>query len=176
MRFFWFAFVAMAIVSSCSNSGSEQVKEDIKKLEDELSNMDQTNLDAVEVMRDSLSNTLMRYYRQNPTDDYAPEALDKVHFIYSAKGDYVNAAKYADTILDKYPDYVNRMMVIESQYNNYDMFIKPRDKEKVRYYLELLLKEDKSMTAEQRGEFEYRLEFIDLTVEQLMERNMTELK
>jgi hypothetical protein len=88
---------------------------------------------------------------------------------------YVEAAMYADTLINKYPDYINRPMVIESQYNNYDMFIKPRNIDKAKYYLELLLKEDKEMDKERRADFEYRLEYIDLTIEQLMERDMTEL-
>lgn len=175
MRLVHLIFILTLLVA-CSETNKEDVQIEIDQLEKELSKADPSDLDNIELLRDSLTNTLLKYYRQNPNDDYAPECLDKVHFIYSAKGDYVNAARYADTIISEYPNYINRLMVIESQYNNYDMFIKPRDKEKVKYYLEMLLTEDKNMSDERRAEFEYRLEFIDLTIEQLMERNMTELK
>ena len=99
-----------------------------------------------------------------------------LQMIYSAKRDFTTAAKYADTLIENYPNYPNRLLVIESQYTNYDMFIQPRDQEKARYYLEMLLKEDKKMDKQTRADFEYRLEYMDLTIEQLMERNMTELK
>lgn len=177
MRTYGLFIVLIFSLMACSDSESvADKKEQIEKLEKELGSLPGTDLEKTETLRDSLTATLLSYYRSNPDDPYAPECLDKVHLIYSAKRDYVTAAKYADTLLEKYPKYVNRLMIIESQFNNYDMFIQPRDKEKARYYLELLLKEDKKMDKETRADWEYRLEYIDLTIEQLMEQNMTELK
>ena len=51
-------------------------------------------------------------------------------------------------------------MVIESQIVNYDIFITPRNAEKVKQYIELMLKE-KELSAEARKEYESRLQNID---------------
>jgi len=167
-------FVLAFVMLSCGKSDSI-TKEQILELEDQLKETSMSDQDKVNELRDSLLNSFLTFYHQNPDDQFSAECLDKVHLIYSAKMDYPSAAKYADTLLEKYPDYINRLMVIESQFNTYDMFIQPRNKEKAKYYLELLLKEDKNMDSVRRSDFEYRLEYIDLTIEQLIERNMTEL-
>ncbi len=167
--------IGLLFVVSCSQNVEESLRESIQLLENELKNTSVNDVDKVAMLKDSLVGELLNYYRKYPNDPYAPECLDKVHFIYSSQMNYVEAAMYADTLINKYPDYINRPMVIESQYNNYDMFIKPRNIDKAKYYLELLLKEDKEMDKERRADFEYRLEYIDLTIEQLMERDMTEL-
>ena len=75
-------------------------------------------------------------------------------------GEYRTASTYADMILSQYPNYVNRQMVIESQIVNYDIFITPRNAEKVKQYIELMLKE-KELSAEARKEYESRLQNID---------------
>lgn len=167
--------LGVLFIASCSQKVEETSRESIQSLENELRNTSVNDVERVAVLKDSLVGELLNYYHNYPNDPFTPECLDKVHFIYSSQMNYVEAAKYADTLIDKYPDYINRPMVIESQYNNYDMFIKPRNMDKAKYYLELLLKEDKEMHKQRRADFEYRLEYIDLTTEQLMERNMTDL-
>ena len=171
--------IVLAVLTACSDSVSpESLKEEITKKEDLLRKVPPGDNAAQETdaMRLELVDALLNYYRTYPEDDYAPECLDKVHFVYSGMRNYATAAKYGDTLLEQYPKYVNREMVIESQYNTYDMFLKPRDKEKAKYYLEMWLKEFPNMPAEKKEEIEYRLKYIDLTIEQIMEMQMTELK
>lgn len=174
MRYLILLFL-IPVLFSCGGESTHISKDQIKELENRLKNAPSNDVNHTDELRDSLVVSLLEFYHANPEDPFSPECLDKVHLLYSAKMDYISAARYADTLLNKYPDYVNRLMVIESQFNTYDMFIQPRDKEKAKYYLELLLKEDKEMDADRRADFEYRLKYIDLTIEQLMERNMTEL-
>lgn len=168
--------LALLLFNCGGEESTADLKATIESLESELNKESATNSAETEVLRDSLTNTLLKCYQSNRKDESAPECLDKLQMIYSAKRDFTTAAKYADTLIEKYPKYANRLLVIESQYTNYDMFIQPRDKEKARYYLEMLLKEDKKMDKQTRADFEYRLEYMDLTIEQLMQRNMTELK
>ena len=168
--------LALLLFSCGGEQSTADLKETIESLESKLNEESVKNSADTEMLRDSLANTLLKCYQSNPKDKSAPECLDKLQMIYSAKRDFTTAAKYADTLIENYPNYPNRLLVIESQYTNYDMFIQPRDQEKARYYLEMLLKEDKKMDKETRADFEYRLEYMDLTIEQLMERNMTELK
>ena len=76
--------------------------------------------------------------------------------LYSGMEDYRIAARYADMVIDQYPNYVNRRMVLESQITNYDIFIKPRNPKKIKKYIELMLNEN-NITEKQREEYEVRL-------------------
>lgn len=166
------------LLFACSEDRSqESLKAVITEKEDALKELpaDQVGEER-DTMRLELVDALLDFYHTYPEDVYAPECLDKVHFIYSGMRDFVHAAMYGDTLLIKYPNYVNREMVIESQYNTHDMFIKPRNKDKAKYYLEMWLREYPDMPSEKREEIEYRLKYIDLTIEQIMEQQMTELK
>jgi hypothetical protein len=96
--------------------------------------------------------------------------------IHSANRDYETAAAYADTLLEKYPKFPERVIILESQSNAYDMSIKPRNKEKVKKYLQMLLDENPDMDAGRRKDVEYRLKYIDLTIEQLISMDRYELK
>jgi hypothetical protein len=62
-------------------------------------------------------------------------------------------------------------MVLESLATAYDIFLRPRNKEKVKMYYEMLLKEGKDLPAEQRKNITYRLNNIDLTFEELIATN-----
>jgi hypothetical protein len=76
----------------------------------------------------------------------------------------------ADTLIQNYPLYKNRSMVLESLASAYDVFIIPRRKDKVKRYYEMLLKESKTLTNEQRKDIEFRLQNIDLTFEELIQK------
>jgi len=92
---------------------------------------------------------------------------------YSGLGIHLRAAQYADTLLIKYPKYVNRAMVLESQGSTYDVFIEPRNKSKVEYYYGLLLKENPNLDKEKREGIEDRLKHIDMTFDQYIEYKMS---
>lgn len=177
MRVISMCMILIFAVSCSADRSSSGLKEVIKSKEEALKNLPSSDndLEKREKMRLELVDALIDYYQTYPSDDYAPECLDKVHFVYTAMREFAIAAKFGDTLLMNYPDYINREMVIESQYNTYDMFVEPRDKEKVRYYLEMWLKEYPKMDKEKKEEIEYRLKYIDLTIEQIMDMKMEEL-
>jgi hypothetical protein len=160
------------VIASCSSENSpESLKESITEKEEAVKALPSTadNFDKRDTMRLELVDALLDFYHAYPEDSYAPECLDKVHLIYSAMRDYRMAAKYGDTILINYPDYVNKEMIIESQYNTYDMFVTPRNAEKAKYYLELWLKEFPDMPKEKKEEIEFRLKYISLPLEKVIE-------
>lgn len=168
----------IGLLIGCSQDRSQEgLKSAITEKENALKNLapEDDDLETRAAMRQELIDALLDYYHTYPKDDYSPECLDKVHFVYTAMRKFASAARYGDTLLMNYPDYVNREMVIESQYNTYDMFITPRDVEKVEYYLNMWLKEYPDMDKDRRAEIEYRLKYIDLTIEQIMDMKMTEL-
>lgn len=112
-------------------------------------------------------------YRQFPKTKEAPRYLDKAHVIFASLGMHQRSVLLADTLIQKYPLYKNRQMVLESLATAYDIFLRPRNKEKVKMYYELLLKEGINIPTEQRKNIEYRLKNIDLTFEELIATNQT---
>lgn len=170
----------IVIISSCSAGKSGDVTETgnpfskVAELESELNTFSGSREELVE-LKNQLNTALVDIYHNGSNED-AATALYKLHMSFASDKKYVLSAKYGDTLINNYPDFNNREMVIESQYNNYDMFISPRDKDKVKHYLELWLQEFPDMDSTKRADIEFRLEFVGLTIEQLMERNQEELK
>lgn len=153
----------------------EELVDKIKKMEDSLKYL-QANMDAVKqvpnLTRIEFINRLLDYYHNYPEDDYAAECLDKVHMVYSGMNVHVRAVQYADTLLEKYPKYVNRALVLESQGSSYDIFMQPRDSAKVRYYYELLLRENPGMDNEKRMGIKERLKYNHLNFDQFVDMKM----
>lgn len=109
------------------------------------------------------------FYHHFPKDKSAPKYLDKAHVIFASIGLHQRSVLLADTLIQNYPLYKNRPMVLESLASAYDVFILPRRKDKVKMYYEMLLKESKTLTNEQRADITYRLQHIDLTFEELIQ-------
>lgn len=174
MKKYIYLVVTLVLFASCGG-GSEDLKKRIEEKEKSISSMNSKDLEKMSNARNELVELLFEYYRTNPEEDYSAQCLDKVQMVYSSQRKYELAAKYGDTLIEKYPNYENRELVLESQYNNYDMFVKPRNVEKAKYYLELLLKEYPDMPKERKEEFEYRLKYIGLTIEQIMRMDMEKL-
>lgn len=173
MRALLILLVVFSVVSCASDKGADELRTKISEIETKLSEESSSN---VEVDRTELVKSLKSFYQKYPENEFAANCLNKLHLIHSADRDYKTAAAYADTLLEKYPKFPERAIVLESQYNTYDMFIKPRNKEKAKKYLQMLLDENPDMDAEQRKDFEYRLKYIDLTIEQLISMDREELK
>jgi hypothetical protein len=110
------------------------------------------------------------FYHHFPKDKSAPNYLDKAHVIFASIGLHQRSVMLADTLIQNYPLYKNRSMVLESLASAYDVFIIPRRKDKVKRYYEMLLKESKTLTNEQRKDIEFRLQNIDLTFEELIQK------
>lgn len=112
-------------------------------------------------------------YHQFPKDKDAPRYLDKAHVIFASLGMHQRSVLLADSLIQNYPLYKNRPMVLESLATAYDIFSQPRNKDKVKLYYEMLLKEGRNLPKEQRENIEYRLKNIDLTFEELIVSNKT---
>lgn len=173
-QFKWSLIVLLLTACGSPAEPASKSVEAIEKAERELKILStkRTSELVMDEKQTNLLNLLKEAYRSAPESKSAAEYLDKIHMIYVVKGDFESAAKYADTLINSYKDYPNRPMVLESQANNYDMFLKPRDPEKVRYYLELLLKENKDMPKEKQEEIRFRLKHVDKTIEQIIEEDL----
>lgn len=177
-----------AILVSCGGNEESSKTEEIQfteesmlakldSLEQGLAEMKLNKKTAVEVnsKRIELVEMFKDLYARYPNSKEAPVALDKIHMIYSGMGKNDLSTQWADTLLMKYPNYENRVMVIESQAASYDNLIEPRDTAKVKYYYNLLLKEDKAMDADKRSGIKERMKYIHLSMEEYIDKKMKDV-
>jgi hypothetical protein len=169
----FFSLVILIFVSSCGSKSKddvsvqiEELKEIIKQKEDSLSNFQTSNEPIPQKKHYELIESLLKFYRTFPKDKYAPVCLDKVQMSYSGLGVYFKAVEFADTLIERYPKYINRAMVLESQASNFDIFHEPRDTNKVKYYYGLLLKENPKLDKDKKEGILMRLKHLDLTFDE----------
>jgi tetratricopeptide (TPR) repeat protein len=169
-------------LNACTESDKKQTKpskEELKariiQMEDSLKGLQSTIQDIKQIpnlTHFELINRLLDYYHAYPEDIYSAECLDKVHMKYSGMNIHHRAVEYADTLLEKYPKYVNRALVLESQGSAYDVFIQPRDTSKIRKYYSMLLNENPKMDKGKRAGIKDRLLHLELTFDQFIETKM----
>lgn len=165
-----------ATVSACtgkehvSETGGKSdlavMKENLKKFEDSLQINTKGASNALVAAK--YADKCIEIAHAYPNAEEAPKYLDKAHIILSSVGLHQRSVMVADELVRRYPRYKNRPMVLESLASSYDVFIVPRKKEKVKYYYELLLKEDKDLPEDQRKQIEKRLKYIDLPFEEVI--------
>lgn len=174
-----FRMLALSLVMMACSSQPDQatLKENIKKCEAEVQDLSERGVKPILMNegREKLVNSLLAYYRTYPEDAYAAECLGKVHMSYSAMNEEELSIAYADTLIQKYPDYPDRMIMLESLVSAYELRT-PRNTEKIKEYLQMLIKEfGDEMSEEKRADMEYHLKFVDLSLEQRIEMNQREL-
>lgn len=175
MRYlFLFLFASLALIA-CNSSNKtkgitkEELKERVASLEDSIVLLQKQQKQVPLSLTDTLIQKLKDYYHLFPNDKSAPKCLDKIQMIYSAEGRIKWSVDYADTLLLKYPKYENRALIIESQAANYDMFIIPRDTNKVRKYFQMLLDENSTIEKSKRAGIELRLKNLGMTFDRFIE-------
>ncbi|PHR36720.1 MAG: hypothetical protein COA38_01475 [Fluviicola sp.] len=145
----------------------------IKQLEDSLMKISQnTNINktVTNLVQQAYLEKLKLMYEAYPKDKDAALSLRKVYMMYSAMGVSELSVKYADSLIEKYPEYDERWLALQSNAVYYDMEVEPRDKDKVRFYLEKLIKEYPKLDPEIIEQAKSRLETIDLTFEELIKQ------
>ena len=178
---YYFLIVTLVALYSCGGSErtEEDILEDIQQVEDSLTEMTAgQNLDTklYKESQDRYIANLIALYQKFPKSKKAPECVDKVHMVYSGIGDYVKATQWADTLINNYPKYINRALVLESQASTFDALIQPRDSSKVRLYYSMLLNEFPNLDNEKREGIKRRLEFNKLNFDQYIELQMLEVQ
>jgi hypothetical protein len=76
---------------------------------------------------------------------------------------YKESIAYGDTLMQRFPDFKDCDLVLQSIATTYDIFVKPRDSEKVSFYLNQLL-QSKTLSEDEKEEIKTRLKFINLDV------------
>ena len=143
----------------------------IKQLEDSLMKLSQSQPGSDKVtnlVQQACIEKLKLMYQSYPKDKDAALSLHKVSMMYSAMGVPDLSVKYADSLIQNYPKYKDRWLVLQSNAMYYDREVQPRDKEKMRYYLEKLINEYPNLDPETLEMTKSRLETIDLTFDELI--------
>ena len=171
-------FICILILAACQNSPENQSKKTelrnrITSYEDSLATLHQDPKKAAQITslaQIELINRLKAYSRAFPKDTFSADCLFKTHMIYEQLRAPLEARAYADTLLERFPNYKNRSLLLGSLASSYDMNM-PRDTTKVRYYFTLLLQEP-TTTKEQKMDIKKRLAQLALTFEQyIMQKN-----
>lgn len=155
------------IVESCGGPAKSDKKTDlktsIKQMEDSIMAIQKDPVQAAKMpslTNIELINRLLAYYRAYPEDSFSADCLFKVHIKYSDLQAYEQSVAYGDTLMQLFPNYANKDFLLESLASTYDVLIEPRNPEKVKYYYELLLKENIKSTK--RKDIEKRLKYIEM--------------
>jgi outer membrane protein assembly factor BamD (BamD/ComL family) len=171
-------FICILILAACQDSPEKQSKKTelrnrITSYEDSLATLQKDPKKAAQITslaQIELINRLKAYSQAFPKDTFSADCLFKTHMIYEQLGAPLEARAYADTLLERFPNYKNRSLLLESLASSYDMNM-PRDTTKVRYYFNLLLQEP-TTTKEQKMDIKKRLAQLALTFEQyIMQKN-----
>lgn len=183
-----YLIITLLIVTvACENNDSQEgeevtvegLKEKIQVMDDSLAVLTTDFLDGKIEKIDRLVyheaiNRNIDFYNNFPDNNYAPYALEKASSMYMAIKVEEKAADWRDTILVNYPDFDRSLDILELQkayYDGYDSY----DKEKVEHYIEKML-EHKKLSDDKREELEYRLENIDLSYKELIQKSNPDLE
>jgi hypothetical protein len=178
---FLFTVLFSFFLLSCSDSATHQtdkenLKERITTYEDSLAKLQNDPKKAVQITslaQIELINRLLAYSRAFPKDTFSADCLFKTHMIYEHLRAPREARAYGDTLLSRFPQFKNRLLVYESLGSSYDIN-EPRDTAMVRKYYDLLLKEPK-VPAQKKKDIKARLANLDLTFEEYILKGNTGL-
>ena len=160
------------VLTSCNGNSAKESKqtdlrERITQYEDSLAQLQKDPQKAAPITslaQIELINRLTAYSRAYPKDTFSADCLFKTHMIYEQLRAPREARAYGDTLLERFPDYKNRLLVIESLGSSYDINA-PRDTAMVRKYYTLLLESPKIPTQKKK-DIKARLAKLDLTFEE----------
>lgn len=154
-----------------NETGLPEAIQEVKAFEDSLKSGSQSGtLEYDQQTAVTYAEKCLSIYHRFPKSKEAPKYLDKAHIIFASANLHQRSVVLADSLIMLYPTYKNRPMVLESLAGAYDVFVIPRQKDKVKKYYELLLKENPGMDAEQRKQIENRLKYVDLTFDEYISK------
>lgn len=153
----------------------EEMKTSIKEMDDSLMVMMEEAVKSPNYQMNRIAyheaiNRNKDFYTNYPNDPYAETALNKIASLYLQINVESESAKWRDTLLTKYPNAENKIGLLELQMNYYDF--NEHNPEKIKFYANQLLAIE-NLPEEKREQYEFRLEHIDKTFEELIELQMS---
>lgn len=150
---------------SASPASRETLKASIQAMEDSVTTLSgQKSTGAMlSLSQQELINRLTAYFRNYPDDPYSADCLFKVQMVYSGLNAHRKSIAYGDTLLNKFPGYKNKYLVIESNIAALDVFLEPRDTAEIHRYYNMLLS-DNEYPNSKKAEIKRRLKHLDLSI------------
>lgn len=171
-------FGLAAVFLSCNNTNDKNKAKTVEDLKASIKEMD----DSLNVLTDKVMQTSdfnidkavyyeainrnKEFYFNFPKDPYSEVALEKIASMFLQLNQEDRAVKWRDTLLVKYPNTKSKIDLLELQMSYYDF--NEYNPEKFKFYAQQLFA-IKDLPMEKRERWEFRLEHIDLTFEQLIE-------
>lgn len=179
-RLMYVAFAAM-VLASCKGAGksevngvptAENLREEITVMDDSLRLYYEEIMDnkRAELPEASIEKTIQlhkRFYTLFPKDEFAPEAMDKVHQLYLQTNQYGKSVDICKELFEKYPSYKAINSVMYSAATTYDYML--RDTTQARVYYEKLLSAQK-VSPETKKEIGIRLNYLGDSPEEMAEK------
>lgn len=176
-----YIFSLLFVFTSCNSNNEEvvesgevtveSIKTSIKEMDDSLKIMMDQALNSPEykINRVAYHEAINRnkdFYQNFPNDSFAETALGKIAGLYLQLRVEEEAVKWRDTLLNNFPNTTQKAGLLELQMNYYDFNV--NDKEKIKYYANRLLAIE-NLSKEKREQYEFRLEHIDKSFDELIE-------
>ncbi|MEX2483046.1 MAG: hypothetical protein WED10_00705 [Brumimicrobium sp.] len=157
----------------------ESLKNSIKEMDDSLQvlfkkRMEEDNFKIDRLVYHEAINRNKSFFENFPEHGYAPRAVEKIASMYLQLNIEGEAVKWRDTILHNYPNYKNKLGVLELQKSYYDNF-DTYEPEKIEYYCNEMLKVE-GLSEEKKEEIEFRLEHIELSFTELIKMQNPDLE
>lgn len=147
------------IAYSCGEASSQEAKankqekpwtedqslEFIRKTRDQLMSMptsSEEDLKAMYELRDVLIDSMDVFVRRYPDHEKNQNIYANLYLMHSAKNDFERGMVIGDNILEKYPDFPDRKMVLQGQIDFYVNYITPLNRKKVASYYKILVEEN----------------------------------
>lgn len=111
------------------------------------------------------------FYFNFPEAPFSETALNNIAALYLQLNVESEAAKWRDTLLTRFPNTEHKIGLLELQMNYYDF--NEYTPEKIKFYATELLAID-DLPEEKREQYEFRLEHLDKTFEELIDFQLTE--
>lgn len=115
-------------------------------------------------------NRNLAFYKVYPKDPFSAECLDKTQQLYTQLKSYKNALAYSDTLLEKFPDYPKKSIILLNAGSIADGIL--NDTTMVRMYYSRLINEVPNLDKETADMVKFRLRYLHLNFEQLAEMQM----
>lgn len=157
----------------------ESLKESIKEMDDSLQVLFEKRMQEADFKIDRLVyheaiNRNKSFFENFPKHEFAPKAVEKIASMYLQLNIEGEAVKWRDTILYNYPDFENKISILELQKSYYDNF-DTYEPEKIEFYCEEMLKVE-GISEEKKEEIKFRLEHIDLSFKELIKLQNPDLE
>ncbi len=179
MKTIYFSLIILLSVAACSESSQQTVEEKSKELlenfkryEDSLGVMGQKSQITNSTSAVAYAEKCISVAEQIPKSKEAPKLLDKAHMIFCNFNMHRRSLAPAQMLIEKYPSYKNRPMVIQSVASAYDLFILPRQKDQAKKYYKMYLSEYPKLPKAEKEQIQFRLDNIDLTMEELIDKQV----